>query len=315
MEKTVFGKILTRYRKKYDLQKNVIYKGICSEVSYFRLEKEARAVDFVVQETLLARMGQDVANFEVLLDDEAFELWTERMAIRSAMAAKQFDVVQEKINAYRLENADKHKLHEQFCMYYEMKLAEWRGEEAERVCQIAERALAFTKESDEQPGIKDNLYTPMEIDMLLTLIQHQYRDWQDPWKRESCLVKMIEYVEVYFSTEPQEDIEGRTWMELLKLEEAYGGEQKLLMYIDRAIACFAGGSGILRLAEVRFMKAKLLFQLSRNAQDGEARLKQCREECQMVYGIYDVMECKTQRREVERFCEEELQWHITMQMK
>lgn len=280
-----------------------------------RMERDARVVDLVVQETLLARVGQNVANFEVLLGDEVFDLWAERMAIRSAMAGKQFDIVRERVKAYRLENADKHKLHEQFCLYYEMKLAEWQGEESERICQIAEKALSFTKENDEQPEIKDCLYTPMEIDLLLTLIQHQYREWRNPWKRESCLLKMLKYMEVYFSLERQEDIEGRAWIELLKLKEEYGDSEKLFSYIDRAIASFASGSGILRLAEVRFMKAKLLLKCSRTAEDCEEKLKQCREECKMAYDIYDVMECEVQRREVEKFCEEELRWHITMQMK
>ena len=280
-----------------------------------RIEENARVVDFVVQETLLARVGQNVANFEVLLEDEVFDLWAERMAIRSAMAGKQFDLVGEKVKAYRLENAGRHKLHEQFCLYYEMKLAEWRGEEPESICRIAEKALSFTKEKDEQPQIRDCLYTPMEVDLLLTLIQYQYGEWKNPWKRESCLLKMLEYVETYFNLERQEDIEGRAWLELLRLKSGYGDSEMLFPFIDRAIACFASGSGILRLAEVRFMKAKLLFKCSRNVEDREAKLRQCREECKMVYDIYDVMECEVQRREVEKFCEEELQWHITMQMK
>lgn len=315
VEKTIFGKIIAGYREKFDLQQNVICEGICSKATYLRTEMEERAADFVVQETLLARVGQDAANFEVILEDEEFELWTERMAIRSAMAGKQFDIVQEKVEAYRRENAHKHKLHEQFCLYYEMKLAEWRGEAAEDICRLAEKALAFTKRIDEQPEIKESLYTPMEMDLLLTLLQHRYQVWENPWKREQCLTKIIEYADVYFSTERQEDIEGRAWIELLKLEEKYGTPEKLLTYVDRAIACFAGGSGILRLAEARFVKAKLLLHISRSEEDGRGHREQCKEECKMVYSIYEAMECDAQRREVERFCEEELQWHITMQMK
>lgn len=306
---------MAQYRQKYDLQKKVICKGICSETTCLRTETEARAVDFVVQETLLARMGQDAVNFEIVLEDEEFDLWTRRMAIRSVMAGKQFDAVRKLVRAYRCENARKHKLHEQFCLYYEMKLAEWQGEDAQKICRLAEKALAFTKEPGELPEIKSCLYTPMELDLLLTLVQHRYRDWDSPWKRESCLLKMIEYVEVYYSTERQEGIEGRIWMELLRLEEAHGEDEKLLACIDRAIECFARGSGLLRMAEVRFMKARLLLKISRSAENGESAREQCREECMMAYAIYEVMEREAQRKEVEQFCEKELQWHITMQMK
>lgn len=315
MERNIYGKILTRYRQKYDLQKKVICKGICSEATYLRTEKEVRVVDFIVLETLLARLGQNAVNFEMILEDEDFDLWVRRMAIRSAMAGKQFDIVREKVMAYRRENADRHKLHEQFCLYYEMKLAEWQGEDEEKICRLAQKALAFTKESGELPEIKNCLYTPMELDLLLSLVQHQYQDWSSSWKREGCLLKMIEYVEKYFIMERQEDIEGRIWMALLKLEEAQGEDEKLLTCIDRAIACFSGGNGILRLADARFMKAKLLLKISRSVESGEAERTQCREECRMAYAIYEVMEREEQQREVERFCEKELEWHITMQMK
>lgn len=315
MQKNIFGKIITRYRQKYDLQKKVICKGICSEATYLRTEKESRAVDYAVLEALLARLGQDAANFEIVLADDDFDLWTKRMAIRSAMAGKQLDVARKKLRAYRCENANKHKLHEQFCLYYEMKLAGERGEGAERICRLAEKALAFTKAPGELPEVKNCLYTPMELELLLTLVQHQHQDWKNPWKREGCLLKMLEYVEVYFDPKLRKETAGQIWMELLKLEEAHGGEEKLLACIDRGIACFAAGNGILRLAEAHFMKAKLLLKISRSRENGEAESAQCREECRMAYAIYEVMEHEIQQREVEQFCERELQWHITMQIK
>ena len=102
---------------------------------------------------------------------------------------------------------------------------------------------------------------------------------------------------------------------MLKLEEAFADTEALLTYIEHAIKCFVRGSSILRLAEVRCMKAKLLLRSSYSSEDEEARRELCKEECEMAYCIYDIMECEAQQREIERFCEEELQWHITMQMK
>lgn len=315
MNQFTLGTIIAKYREKHNLRQQDICNGICDRSTYLRAEVGAQEVDFVVQETLLNRLGQDAADFEMLLDDDAYDAWTERLAIRSAMAGRQYEGLQKLVEAYRIEYAEQHKLHEQFCLYYEMKLAQWRGEDTEHICELAEKALSITKVIDEMPEIRKNLYSSMELDLLLTLIQHQYNVWSSVWQCKECLMNILEYVAVYFSTEHREDIEGRAWMELLKVEEKFSEPEQLLEYIDKAIACFVSGNGILRLAEVRFFKAKFLYKISNASDKPDTLVLQCRDECRMAYNIYDVMECSKEREAVEHFCEEELQWHITTQVK
>lgn len=315
MNQITLGTIITKYREKYELAQQDVCEGICGRTTYLRVEGGTEEVDFVVQETLLARLGQDAIDFEFMLDDDAYDAWSGRLAIRSVMAGRLYSIVQEQIEEYRRTYAGMHKLHEQFCLYYEMKLAKYNGENAVYICELAQKALSLTKPVVEVPDIKKNLYTPMEMDLLLTLLEYQYKNWNNTWQRRDCLMKILEYIAVYYSTESREDVEGRTWLELLKVEATYSESQQLLEYIEHAIACFIGGNGILRLAEVRFFKAKLLHRISTAAENREELEKQCREECMMAYNIYDVMECSKEREAVECFCEEELQWHITTQMK
>ena len=315
MNQITLGAIIAKYRGKHNLRQQDICNGVCDRSTYIRVESGAQEVDFVVQETLLARLGQDAIDFEFMLDDDAYGVWSERLAIRSAMAGRQYSVVQDRIREYRRGYAGIHKLHEQFCLYYEMKLAQCWGENAVYICELAEKALSLTKTIGGMPEIKKNLYTPIEMDLLLTLLEYQYKNWNSIWQCRECLMKILEYISVYYSIESREDVQGRTWLELLKVEATYSESQQLLEYIERAISCFIGGNGILRLAEVRFFKAKLLHRISSTIEIREELEEKCRDECMIAYNIYDVLECTKEREAVERFCEEELQWHITTQMK
>ena len=311
MKKTTFGTIIERYREKLNVAQRVVHEGIGSQASYRRGESDEREVDFVIQETILARLGQSATDFELILGDDEYDVWMERLAIQSAMAGKDYESVEEKVKAYRCEHADKHILHEQFCLYYEMKLAEWRGADRKVISSIAAQALGLTKRIDDMPQPGMSLYTPIEMDLLLTLIQYRHEKWNNLFTNGNCLQKMIEYVGQYYSVERREDIEGKAWLELLRISEKYDEPQQLLSYIDKAIACFSGATGIERLGEVRFMKAKLLWRGYAEADDKEQQLHLCKEECKMAYCIFDILKREEKVREIKEFCLGELQWHIT----
>ena len=317
MKTTTFGTIVSAYRKKYGLRQRAICKGICPESTCVRAELEGIEVDFLTQEALLARMGLSADDFELLLGDEDYVLRSVRGAIRSDLAGRNWTELEKKLNDYILNYKDKDKtgLHKQFYLYYQVKLAQWRGDCSDEICRLAEQALSCTKEPNEVPHPADNLYSYMELDLLLTLIQYEFGSWKEPFKCGDCLQKIIDYVGVYYATERQEDIEGRAWIQLIKVAEKFESTVKLLSYIDKAIACFSGATGIERLAEVRFIKAKLLWKSCAEVEDAEKQIELCKEECCMAYCIYEVLGRAEKVQEVEAFCEEKLQWHITMRMK
>lgn len=313
MEKIVLGNVISSYRDKYELLQNVIREGVCRKTDYLRVEYEERQLEFIVQEYLLARVGVDAFDFEVVLGDPEFEQWSLRVAVREDLAQSRYEELEKKIRIYRAAYAESHILHEQFCQYYEMKLAEWREESEEQLCQRASNALAITKDIEKCLEIKDNLYTHMELDLVLSLIHYHHPIWQNPWKTGAYLQELIAYVRNYFTAENQEEIEGRVWLELVHLGKDMFKEEYLLEYIENAIKCYMGGKRILRLAKVRFMKAKLLHRISFTAENREEKLKLCKEECELAHCIYDVMGREKEREEIEIFCEEQLKWHITTQ--
>lgn len=312
MKKNTFSAIIEKYRMKWDVTQMIVYEGIGSQSSYRRGESDERELDFVIQETILARLGQSAEDFELVLCDEEYDMWMERLAIRSALAGKDYPAVEKLVEQYRRKHARKHILHEQFCLYYELKLAQQRGEDRERLGSMAAAALSLTKSTQDMPG-KQSLYSPMELDLLLIMIQQRHEPWNILFRNGNCLLKIIEYVGKYYSVECREDIEGKAWLELLYISEKYDEPEQLLDYIDKAIACFCGATGIERLGEARFMKAKLLHRLCNAGEEKEKRLQSCREECKMAYAIFSALRRSAKVQEIEKFCLGEMQWHITMQ--
>lgn len=314
MDKSTLGKIITRYQKKHGVTQKIVHEGIGSQASYQRVDYVDRDVDFIIQETMLARVGLSAESFEIVLGDEEYDEWMLRMEIRAAAVTKDASVVEEKISLYRQEHAQKHILHEQFCLYYEMKLAQWRGEKADVIGDLAERALQLTKRVDDMPNPRLNLYTPMEMDLLLTLVQLQYGFWNNKWNGLPCLQKIIEYAREYYTIEKREDIEGRARLQQIERLWQYESRETLLPYIDETIACFSGATGISRLGEARFIKAKLLWKEHEEAEDEELQRKLSMRECMMAYSIFQALHRNDKLKEIEDFCEGELQWHITTQI-
>ncbi|MCI8789261.1 MAG: hypothetical protein HFH92_09160, partial [Lachnospiraceae bacterium] len=178
MEKNRFGKMVENYQQMHEVEKKAIYRGICSGATFTRVETEERNLDYLVVETLLARMGKKDYGFESLLRQKDGELWEKRLEMKLAMCEQDYLSVDKMLQEYRMMMPKDSKLHEQFCLYHEMKLAERGGKSADRAkaCSLAWQALVLTKKDGEMPHEKKNLYTPMEMDLLLTLIRYRQED-------------------------------------------------------------------------------------------------------------------------------------------
>lgn len=139
----------------------------------------------------------------------------ERDAIRADYVNRQYTNLQSKLINYITKHSAAGYLHEQFYLYYEIKLAQWQGEEAGHIRSLAHRALELTKPIDVIPDCKSKKYTYVEMEWLLILIECRHEQWSDSEKREICLLKIIQYARLYFETERCENIEDRAWQILL----------------------------------------------------------------------------------------------------
>ena len=333
MEKNRFGKIAENYQKIYGVEKKSIYTGICSGATFTRAQTEERNLDYLTIETLLARMGKNADGFESLLRQEDGELWENRLAIKWAILEHDYTAANEMLHEYWKKAPEDNKLHEQFCLYYEMKLADREEAGTDRTyqtCRLAWQALRLTKQDIEGPHVKKNLYTPMEMELLLTLIRyrqeavclpdpekpgkmtHPSAAWKEDCRAESILWDMTKYMELYYQNDRLEEIKGNVWLELMRLLEQSGRDDRLRFCIEKALESFAGATGIRRLAELHFIKARLIGRL-KTGWDGSGHWQElCKEECRMAYAVCVTMEMEEDLAKIEQYCREELHWHITL---
>ena len=143
----------------------------------------------------------------------------ERDAIRVSFVAGYYEQLESKLIDYIAKYVVEGYLHQQFYIYYEVMLAQWRGDDAAHICCLAERALELTKQIDVIPDCKTKKYTYVELELLLSLIECGHDRWKDTEKREIGLLKIIQYARLYFGEERRLRIEDRAWQLLLGEKE------------------------------------------------------------------------------------------------
>lgn len=75
MKLNTVGIALSYYREKYGLSMTQVCEGICSPATMFRIEEGYREVDSLVSATLLSRIGKQVLEFELLLNEKDYNLF------------------------------------------------------------------------------------------------------------------------------------------------------------------------------------------------------------------------------------------------
>lgn len=120
MQINTIGVVLSYYREKYQLPLAEICEGICSATTLFRMEQGYREVDSLVSETLLARIGKQVLEFELLLNEEDYQLFLLRTEMSRRIEEDRYGGIEELLERYRTLMPQKQPVHEQFCSYVEV---------------------------------------------------------------------------------------------------------------------------------------------------------------------------------------------------
>ena len=78
MNLNTIGEILRFYREKYNFKQSDVCNGICSISTLSRIENGNKAADSLILECLLGRIGKEVLQFEMILNDYDYSLWMVR---------------------------------------------------------------------------------------------------------------------------------------------------------------------------------------------------------------------------------------------
>lgn len=287
MKLNTIGIVLSYYREKYGLSMAQVCEGICSPATMFRIEEGFREVDSLVSGTLLSRIGKQVLEFELLLNEEDYNLFRLRKEIDRSIAERNMDAADKLLQKYQSVMPKKQVIHEQYYLWGKAELLQKRGASKEEIKAVLNEAILLTKPFFGKRKNTSDLYSEMEIKLFLGLIQFS----EDISWKEAELKRMLLFTRKYDSKKIKEQAEMSILKELASIQEEKGDAQKELEYIEQALTLVKESRTVRGLAELHFKKAGLLKELMQRNKDMQQKYqKQCQVELTMAYYTALVMD-------------------------
>ena len=287
MKLNTIGIVLSYYREKYGLSMAQVCEGICSPATMFRIEEGFREVDSLVSGTLLSRIGKQVLEFELLLNEEDYNLFRLRKEIDRSIAERNMDAADKLLQKYQSVMQKKQVIHEQYYLWGKAELLQKRGASKEEIKAVLNEAILLTKPFFGKRKNTSDLYSEMEIKLFLGLIQFS----EDISWKEAELKRILLFTRKYDSKKIKEQAEMSILKELASIQEEKGDAQKELEYIEQALTLVKESRTMRGLAELHFKKAGLLKELMQRNKDMQQKYqKQCQVELTMAYYTALVMD-------------------------
>lgn len=299
MDKGKIGKILCYYRKKYNFKQEDICAGICSLSTYSRLEKGIRKVDWFMIQLLLERMGEDEDSFEIILYGEDYRLWDIRNKISEKIGLQNGEEVKKLINHYRKLMPQDERIHEQYCLYSEIRIDKIKNANPEKRKEKLLKAIQITRpqyEKEAAPGKR--LYTKMEIEMILAYAEESGKLNLE----EKEISQILRFIDDYCSQQQREEIIVPVLLKVIRSDKNEINDDKRISYANKGIEIIAKGQEIKNLGDFYFEKVKAMERKYRNSQEWESKKADCYEECKMAYYLFLTEHKEKQQKEVQQFC-------------
>ena len=267
MKLNTVGIALSYYREKYGLSMTQVCEGICSPATMFRIEEGYREVDSLVSATLLSRIGKQVLEFELLLNEKDYNLFRLRKDIHRNLEEKNLDTAEKLLQSYQSVMPKKQVLHEQYYLWGKAELLQKRGASKEEIKAVLNEAILLTKPFFGKKKNTSDLYSEMEIKLFLAELK-----------------RMLLFTRKYDSKKIKEQAEMSILKELASIQEEKGDAQKELEYIEQALTLVKESRTMRGLTELHFKKAGLLKELMQRNKDMQQKYqKQCQVELTMAY--------------------------------
>lgn len=294
------GEILRFYREKYNLNQNDVCVGICSVSTLSKIENGSKEADSLILETLLERIGKEVLQFEMILNDYDYSLWELRRQIETEMEHDKKDIARQLLQEYEEKMPQDDNVHSQFVLYHRILLED--DNQTEDRCAMANQALRYTCPDIE----KAVLYHEMEIELIILLVKKRYAEFEEGKEWLAAILKVVQNI---YTGRKKERISAKLLMELTMLEWNDKNYRGAIKCADKAIDVISHSRSIEYIGELHLIKAKALEKFY-HGKDWDKEEDNCKNECLMSYYTFDIMKNENGKQEVQKFCEEKLQWQI-----
>lgn len=300
MNINTIGEILRFYREKYSLKQSDVCAGICSVASLSKIENGSKEADSLTLETLLGRIGKEALQFEMILNDYDYSLWELRRKIETEMQHDRKENARQLLQEYEEKMPQDDNVHSQFVLYHRILLED--DNQTEDRCAMANQALRYTCPDIE----KAVLYHEMEIELIILLVKKRYAEFEEGKEWLAAILKVVQNI---YTGRKKERISAKLLMELTMLEWNDKNYRGAIKCADKAIDVISHSRSIEYIGELHLIKAKALEKFY-HGKDWDKEEDNCKNECLMSYYTFDIMKNENGKQEVQKFCEEKLQWQI-----
>lgn len=300
MNVNTIGEILRFYREKYSLKQSDVCAGICSVPTLSKIENGSKETDSLILETLLGRIGKEVLQFEMILNDYDYSLWELRRQIETEMEHGRKDIARQLLQEYEKKMPQDDNVHSQFVLYHRILLED--DKQIEDRCAMANQALRYTCLDIEKAA----LYHETEIELIILLVQNRYTEFEEGKEWLAAILKVVQDI---YTGRQKEQISAKLLMELTMLEWNDKNYRGAIQCADKAIEVISHSRSIEYIGELHIIKAKALEKCY-HEKDWDREEDNCKNECLMSYYAFDIMKNENGKQEVQKFCEEKLQWQI-----
>ena len=187
--------------------------------------------------------------------------------------------------------------HEQFCLYQEACVLREEGKPDEEVCDVLERAIKLTIPEIGTKTEKARLYSRIEIQLIFELYQY-HREKERFLEQE--ILNVVSYVEKYYGDKNKEKIQTELYLAIIRYQEQMQNDKKTLEYVEKLLQVIAKGEGFYHLAELYFLRARLKAKVAVTEDDWE----QCKKDCRLACGLYEIEEDEKGQNAAEKYYEE-----------
>nr|MCR4778582.1 helix-turn-helix transcriptional regulator [Lachnospiraceae bacterium] len=171
-EKLYENEIFVDYFKKEKEARGLSTRKITEGLKYQEVllwENKLRAIDFMLFERLLSRLGIGAEDFHFFLGAKEYDKWHKRIKILYAIKIKEFSEAKEMLEAYDIEYAKNKTVDKQFVLDMKGIILRAEGADSEKILKILMMAIEQTVRYSERYNLRNHVLAISELNIILDI--------------------------------------------------------------------------------------------------------------------------------------------------
>ncbi|MGN0482002.1 MAG: helix-turn-helix domain-containing protein [Lachnospiraceae bacterium] len=200
MEQLQLAELFRQERKKRNVLREDLCKGICSEAVVARFEMGSTLPERMVLEALFSRLGISAYQLELIDSVEDFEIYAQQQEIEKALSDRKYELAEKNIKLYKKMQKSSQSLYQQDLLRMEAILADEHERDSQKAERLLQKAVELTMPHILE-GYKIETYRIGFSEMLMLLYwmeQHVKNGHVIPYE---SIQKILVYMEKNYSDE------------------------------------------------------------------------------------------------------------------